>query len=215
MYLKRQRAPKNWPITRKGTKYIIRGNSNLRNGVPLLILLRDSLGIVGSRKELKKAMNQKNILLNKKIINEDKIGVSLFDVVSLVSSGKNYIVNLSEKGIFCLEEISEKESNSKIAKVIGKKMLKGKKLQLNLSDGINFISDMSCKVNDSVEVNFKENKIAKCVPLKEKTEALVFAGKHSGKKGVIESINNVEKMVQLKLKDETIHALIKQIMVLK
>ena len=160
-------------------------------------------------------MNQKNILLNKKIINEDKIGVSLFDVVSLVSSGKNYIVNLSEKGIFCLEEISEKESNSKIAKVIGKKMLKGKKLQLNLSDGINFISDMSCKVNDSVEVNFKENKIAKCVPLKEKTEALVFAGKHSGKKGVIESINNVEKMVQLKLKDETIHALIKQIMVLK
>lgn len=215
MYLKRQRAPKNWPITRKGTKYVIRGNSNLKNGVPLLILLRDLLGIIGSRKELKRAIKEKNLLLNQKIIKDDKIGVSLFDIINIPSSKKNYRVELSKTGVFNLNEINEKEANSKTLKVINKKMLRDKKLQLNLSDGSNFISDIPCKVNDSIIINLKEKKIKECISLNKKAKALVFAGKHAGKEGIIESINSEEKMVQLKVDKENIHALIKQIIVLK
>jgi len=41
MHLKRQKVPKNWPIKRKGTSYVVRPKSNLSNGIPILIAIRE------------------------------------------------------------------------------------------------------------------------------------------------------------------------------
>ncbi len=41
MYLKRQKAPKNWPITRKGTKYVVRPSFDIQRGIPILIISID------------------------------------------------------------------------------------------------------------------------------------------------------------------------------
>jgi len=41
MHLKRQKIPKNWPVKRKGTKYVVRPNFGTDNSIPLLIVLRD------------------------------------------------------------------------------------------------------------------------------------------------------------------------------
>jgi len=49
MHLKRQQAPKNWPIFRKGTKYVVRPKFDTQKGIPLLIVLRD-LTHSGARK---------------------------------------------------------------------------------------------------------------------------------------------------------------------
>ena len=95
------------------------------------------------------------------------------------------------------------------------KILRGKKVQLNLSDGRNYLSDIKCKVNDSVIINFKNEKIEKCLSLAEKKEVVVFAGKHAGKIGVIRKMKAGDRMVEIEDDEKKINVLIKQIMVTK
>ena len=210
-HLKRQEEPKNWPITRKGSIFVIKNNSN---GIPLLILLRDVMKIAQDRKEVKQAIHKKHLLIcGKPVINEKK-SLELFDILTLVPSKKNYRLVLSEKGKYDIEETSEKESSGKIAKILGKKSIKGKKTQINLSDGRNYISDLKCAVGDSVIIDFEKNKILKNLPIKEGSEVLITKGKYTGLKGKIMKIDHNEKMVDLDSSGKILRALIKQIMVL-
>lgn len=215
MHLKRQKVPKNWPIKRKGTAYVVRPNANISNGIPILIALRDMLKLAQNRKEVKKAIHVKNLLLNGSPVRDEKNSISLFDTLTIVPSNESYKLSLSEKGKFQIEKINAGEETHKIAKVINKKILKGKKIQLNLSDGRNFLSDIKCNVNDSVLIDLKKKKIEKCLPLKEKGEVLVFAGKHAGKKANINKIDQVKKMAELTFNNEKINVLIKQLIIIK
>ena len=213
MHLKRNKTPKNWTLHRKGTKYVVRPNFGITKGVPVLVVLRDMLKVAQNRKEVKRAIHAKKILLNNKIVTDEKNNALLFDVITIAK--KNYRIVLSEKGKFQVEEIPEEKANYKTAKVINKKSLKGKKTQLNLSDGRNFISKLDCKVNDSVLINFKEKKIEKYLPLKEKTSAFVFAGKHAGEKGIIEMINQKNKIAELIVDKNKVNVLIKHLIVVE
>ena len=58
-HLKRQNAPKSWPIPRKGTTFVVRPNFGFSKGIPLLIILRDMLKIAENKKEVKKAIYMK------------------------------------------------------------------------------------------------------------------------------------------------------------
>ena len=215
MHLKRQKAPKNWPIPRKGTTYVVRPNFNINKGVPILIILRDILKIAQNKKEVKKALISKKILLNDKIVRDEKHNALLFDVIKIIPSKKSYRIEVSKNKKFEVKEINEIESESKIAKVTNKKILKGGKTQLNLSDGNNFISKIKCKTNDSVIINFKKKSIEECIPLKEKTKVIVFDGKHSGKKGIINKIDAKNKITEIIVEKDKINVLIKQLMVVK
>ena len=212
-HLKRQQVPKEWPIERKGSVYVVRSNFGMNEGVPVLVALRDMAGLVDNRKEAKQTIHMRQILLNEKSVKDEKNNISLFDTLSIVPLKKYYRLELSEKGKFYLNEIKESESNKKIAKIINKKVLKGKKTQLNLSDGRNFISDIKCNVNDSVAINLKEGKIEKCIPLREKAKIIIFAGKHSGEKGEVISFNMEEKTAKINADGKEKNILIKQLMV--
>jgi small subunit ribosomal protein S4e len=212
-HLKRQKVPKNWPIPRKGTKYIIKPSFGLSNGVPLLVLLRDMLKIAQNRKEVKKVIHQKDILINGLPAKSEKTNVQLFDKITIVPSKTYYKLNLSSKGKFDIEKIKEPDANQKVAKIINKKILKGKKVQLNLNDGRNYLSDIKCNVNDSVSIDFKKKKIAKCLPLKENAKIIVIAGKHSGERGTLKKVKPERKMVTLNVGSKQVNILIKQVMV--
>lgn len=215
-HLKRHKAPKRWPIHRKGTTFVVRANFNPKKGVPILIVLRDMLKIANNRKEVKKALHAKNILLNNKTVINDKNTALLFDVITILPKKKYYRIVLSETGRFNLDETIESEANRKVSKIINKKILKGKKPQLNLIDGMNFLSEIKCDTNDSVLINLKNRKIEKCLPLKEKANVIIFEGNHAGKKGIIKKINNELKMAELNInKEKTINILIKQLMVVE
>lgn len=211
-HLKRQKVPKKWPIPKKGTKYVVRPNFDLNKGIPMLIVLRDIIKVAQNRKEVKRAIYLKQILVNNKILKDEKNSVLLFDTITIIPSKKHYRLELSEKGKFSINEIKETQSNSKASKITDKKILKGKKTQLNLSDGRNLISDIKCNVNDSILINFKDKKITKCLPLEEKAKVVVFAGKHTGKQGTIRKLKPERKMVSIISKKENINVLIKQIM---
>jgi len=230
VHLKRQNMPKNWPIVKKGNVFIAKSLS--RKGIPLLIILRDLLKIAQTRKEVKKAIQKKHLLINNKFFKDEKIGMTLFDTLSILPSKTYYRLEFSEIGKFELKQIKEEETNKKIVKIINKRILPGKKIQLNLSDGRNFLIDpkFKCMINDSLLINFKDKKIEKCLPLKENANAIVFAGKHSGKVGQIEKIvskgisdpslktinsKKERKMAIIDSKKEKINVLIKQIMVIE
>jgi small subunit ribosomal protein S4e len=208
-------VPKNWPIHRKGTAYVVRPNFSESHGIPILIILRDILKVAHSRKEAKKAINHKFILVNQKEVEDEKNAMVLFDTISLVPSKKHYRLELSSNGKFQLEEIKESEIGKKVAKVMDKKILKGKKTQLNLSDGRNLLSDEKCNMNDSVIINVKEKKIEKCLPLKEKSNVVVFQGKHAGKRGVVKKVDSERKMVSISEKEGSIKVLIKQVIAIE
>lgn len=215
MHLKRQKIPKSWPILRKGTTFIVRPNFNIKQGLPILVITRDILKVAQNRKEVKKSIHLKHILLNNKPVINEKNSALLFDILTLVPSKKHYRIELTEKGKFILKEVTEKEINHKIAKITNKKILKNKKIQLNLNDGRNFLSTITCKVNDSVKINFKDKKVEKCLPLKEKEKVVVYAGKHRGEKGVINKINKEKKIAELSINKKSVNVLIKQLMVVE
>lgn len=212
-YMKRRTVPKEWPIARKGSTFVTESRS--KKGIPVLIVLRDLLKFAKTKKEIKKEINKKSILLNGKPIKDARLGMALFDILFITSSNKYYILDISEKRKFYVREIDEKNAERKIAKIIGKRMLKGKKIQLNLSDGINLFYEKECKTGDSVLVNFKDKKVEKYLPLEKGRKVIVFAGKHSGEKGKIVEINPEKKMAIIDNGIEQTNILTKQIMVVE
>jgi len=216
MHLKRQESPKNWPVERKGTTYLVRPRYNINQGVPVLVVMRDMLKFAANRREVKKALNGKQILLNHRNVFDDRDNVLLFDVVTITgASEKNYRLIIGKNKKFALKEIHGSEANQKTSKVVNKTTLKGGKIQINLSDGRNFLSDVKCRTNDSVIVNLKSKKIERSIPLKKDARVIVFAGKHAGEEGVIKEIDEEKNMVKLESDKEMINILIKQIMVLE
>jgi len=212
-HLKRQEVPKKWPIERKGSVYVVSPNFNVGEGIPVLVVLRDMLKLAQNRNEVKKIIHSKQVFVNDKAAGDEKNNILLFDNISIPTMKKYYKMELSEKGKFYLEEIKESESHKKIAKIINKKTLKGKKTQLNFGDGRNLLSDLKCSVNDSVIINFKDKKIEKGLPLKEKVKVIIFAGKHAGEKGEISEINAESKTAKVNTKGKELNILIKQLMV--
>lgn len=212
-HLKRHEMPNTWPMPRKGTAYIVKPLTDLSRSVPLLIVLRNLLKIAQNRREIKRIIHLKQILLNNKAVRDEKAGLYLFDVLSLIPSKKNYRIELSKNGKFEAREIKDMGVSYKVAKIIDKKILRGKKTQLNLSDGRNFLSEIKCEVNDSVLINLKEAKIEKCLPFKENAKVLIIAGKHIGESGMIKSIDKEQKMANVESNGSEIKVLIKQMII--
>ncbi|MFA5992223.1 MAG: hypothetical protein WC796_00785 [Candidatus Pacearchaeota archaeon] len=196
MHKTRQNISRLWPIPRKGTKYVIVPSHNHDNGIPLLVVMRDMLKVVKTKKEMKKILLGKEVLVNGNNVTEENISLVLFDTISLKAEGKYYrlIYNVNRK--FSLKEIAEKECVEKIAKVMNKKVLRGNKSQINFNDGRNLISKDKISVGDSVLINMKSKKIEKIMPIKEKSKVLVIKGKHLGTSGVISKIEDERIIVK-------------------
>jgi len=212
MHLKRSKIPKTWPLERKGTKYIVRPVNDLDRGIPLLIVIRDILKIVKTRRELKKLLNLKKVKVNGKNVNDEKLSLSLFDIVSL--DGKNFRLVFKNKK-FSVEEIKGNESQEKIVKVIGKKILKKGRIQVNLMDGRNFLTKGKIRIGDSVVVDLKENKIKEVLEFREGCKILFIRGKHLGRIGKVENIGEKRKLVEINIENEKINSRQEDLMVIK
>lgn len=212
MHVKRIAANKSWPIPRKGTKYLIVPSHNKKSGIPLLIVMRDVLKFVKTKKELKKALLEGNVLVNTIPVKKENYSLTLFDNISLPLMKKYFKLNYTNTGKINFEEVSEDECSRKTIKVLGKKVLKKNIIQINLSDGRNLISKEKINVGDSIIIKFKDNKIEKILPLVEKANVLIIKGKHKGKQGVLSKIENNE--VIFKSEKEELEINLKNVMVI-
>jgi small subunit ribosomal protein S4e len=187
-HINRQNIGKFWPIPRKGTKYLAVASYNKYGSIPLVVVARDILKIVRNKKELKRLINEKRIKINHKEIRETNYPVCLFDVINLIDIKKNYRATFSENKKMIFEEISDKESETKIFKIFNKKILSGNRVQFNLMYGKNIISKEKANTGDSILLNLKENKIIKIIKMEKGEKTFVVKGKHAGEKGKIEDI---------------------------
>lgn len=201
------------PVARTGTKYMAVPSHNQRDSMSLIMVMRDVLKLVKTKKELKKILNEKKVAVNGKIVKEINYPVTLFDSIAIPSVKKFYKVNLKNK--YEVMPVDEKATTTRIYEVIGKKLLAGKKVQLNLSQGRNMVSAEKINVGDYAIVDLAKNKITKVISLDKGVEVIVIAGKHSGEEGKIKEIltSGDQKVAVIKTHKEEIKSNIKNIFV--
>jgi small subunit ribosomal protein S4e len=215
MHIKRKTIPNFWPIQRSGSKYMAVPTHNQAVSMPMIIVLRDILKLVKTKKELKKIVNEKKINVNGKAVKELNYPLSLFDTLSMPSVKKSYRAVLASKRM-SFEEIKESEAGTRVYKVIGKKTLPGKKVQINLNNGKNLLTSEKISSGDFVEIDNLKNKILKIIPLAKETKVIAIAGKHMGKSGKIKEIvtEGGNTIAKIKTDKEEISANVKNLFAL-
>ena len=188
MHLKRNKAPKSWPIERKGSKYVVA--SLAKDSIPLIMVLRDILKLANNQKNVEKMIHLSKVKVNGKIVKNKKLELRLFDLLDL---GDKQFKVIIEKKKFALKD--SKNSSEKIAKVIGKKTLNNGKIQVNLYGGLNYLTEDKTKVGDSAIIDFKTNKIKKIIEFKEGSKIIFISGKHIGEEGVVDKIEKEDMMI--------------------
>lgn len=195
MHLTRQEISKKVPIPRKGTKYIVRTISHIHKGVPVLIALRDMLKIAKTAKEAKAILPQ--IKINGRTVSDIRETIKLFN---LLEADKVYRLSILPTNKFFFEEVKEKDT--RLVKVINKKLVKGGNIQISLHDGTNIISkEKSIKVGDSLYLD-ANNKIKKHLPLEKGKKVFLIGGKFIGKTAVVQEVKG--KVLVLSSSSQTI-----------
>ena len=215
MHIKRRTILKFWPIARSGSKYIMVPAHEKHKAVPLMVFMRDILEIVRNKKELKRMLLEKKIMINGKLVKEASYPLMFYDSLSIPVANKHYRVWMIGRR-FNLIEIKEAEAENRVYKVINTRKIKEGKIQVNLDCGRNIISSEKIKPGDFVLFNNSKNKIDKILYLKENVEVIAIAGKHAGKTGKVKEIVQVgeETLAVIKTKMEEIKANINNLYVI-
>ncbi len=182
-HMSRLASPSKWKVMRKSIKWIAKtspGPRGASEAVPLVVLLRDVEGIVENKRELKVLINSKSILINGKRYNDTNFPIGLFDVISFPTIKKQYRAVLNEKGKLIAKEISEKESNLLLLQIRKKKIIRGGKLQMTLSNGWNILGKNKGSVSDSVLYDLSSNKIKEVITYKSGAKVYFVNGKRAG-----------------------------------
>lgn len=192
-HLKRLRAPSSWPLKqRKGIKFIARplpGPHNLNNCISLNIILKDILNYAQTTRDSKRILNQGQVLINNIPRKTHKFPIGILDTVSFLSLKEYYRVLYDKKGKFTLESIQKEAADTRLTKIKNKKILRKAKIQLNLHDGTNILVDKdNYKTRDTLII--KDNKITKHLKFEKGAIAYLTGGKHKGKTGKLETIEN-------------------------
>jgi small subunit ribosomal protein S4e len=186
MHIKKTKMPKTWPVPRKGKgkRFVAVPSHNVGKGISLLFLLRDVLKIAKTRKEVRHMTLNGMVKINNRVRHDENFPVNVLDVLNLSADKENryYRLEIVNKK-FSLVDIDAKEADTKIVKIVGKKILSGGKVQMNLRDGQNFLSKVKFSVGDSVVLDTKNDKVGKVLSLKKGAKVEIILGKHAGEKG--------------------------------
>ncbi|MDP4039626.1 MAG: KOW motif-containing protein [Candidatus Pacearchaeota archaeon] len=199
MHLKRNNASRKLPVPRKGTKYLARALNNHKSGVPVVVAVRDMLGIARDAREVKKMAYGKLLKINGRAVKDIRESIKLFGILQ---ADKTYMLKILPSGRFFFEET---KGGTRICKVIGRKVLTGNSVQVNLHDGTNFISKEDIVIGGSVELDM-ENKMNKFISLEKGKNVFVVSGKSVGLTGRVEKID--EKNVLVKFDNEKMEVML-------
>jgi small subunit ribosomal protein S4e len=215
-HISRLASPRSWQVARKATKWIAKpmpGPRTKAEGIPLVVLLRDVVGMIENQRELKYLINTKQILVNGKLYRETRFPVGLFDVISFPTVKKHYRVVLTTLGKLQASEISDKEANMLLLQVNEKTSIKGGKLQINLSNGWNVLTDSKTKikVGESVLFDLKKKKITENFRFSNGAQVYFVRGKRAGHSATFKSLKETgvlrrQKIAVLELGKETIES---------
>jgi small subunit ribosomal protein S4e len=191
---KRVTVPVSWPIARKNHTWVAKtspGPHSAGESVPLVTVIRDMLKIVDNAREAKRILYEGKVLVDGRVQKDYKLPVGIFDIISVPMLDKQYRMLKDARGMFYLS-LLEPGNVRKLARIENKTILKGKKQQLNLSDGSNKLEDGDFKAGDSLVLSIPEKNIEDRIEFKVGNLAMVVGGKHSGQMGKIKGIITVK-----------------------
>ena len=200
--LKRNPAPRFWPIHRKEAVWIVRpspGPHTLEKCLPLSLDLRDILEVAETRKEAKKAISQGKVYVDGKVRCKDDFPVGLMDVISMPELNKFYRVLPSHKGLF-LNPISKEEASFKLCRVEGRTIVKDGVSQVALHDGSNIFvkvdgvetPEVVYETFATLKLELPEKQVLDRLKTKQGNIAIITGGKNIGKQGKIVEIEKTE-----------------------
>ncbi|AFO57301.1 MULTISPECIES: 30S ribosomal protein S4e [Natrinema] len=188
---KRLSVPKSWPVERKTETFTVKADAGPHgeDGVPLVVLLRDVLGYVDSRKEARYALSEDSILINGVPINDEQRPIGMFDIVAFPGRDEYYRVFPDEGGRLALTEIDEESAQSRLGKIVNKQQVSGGDTQLTLHDGTNVIVDDEYDPKDSIVIDNDDKSVVAHFPYEEGALVTAVRGNHGGKVGEIDTID--------------------------
>ncbi len=203
-HLKRIAAPRTWQLARKSATFTLRpfpGGHGFEMGLALGSVLRDHLHLTRTMNEVQKMLHANEVLVDGKRKKDRRTLVGLFDIIGIPKISKQFQVGLDSKGRLIVTEIDAKVASMKVCRVIGKTVLKGGKIQLNLYDGKNILTKKDVKVGDSVVITLPQHEIQKVLPLKVGAKIFLTHGKHAGTSGTLKELDL--KSARYELEDGT------------
>jgi len=191
-HLKRFALPAPIKIPRKSAVWAVKsgpGPHPAEGSAPLLIVVRDLLGLARTAREAKRILKEGQVLVDGRVRKDPKFPVGLMDVVQIPAMGKNYRVLYDRRGQLKLNEISDEEASFKLCKVVGKSMVKGGKIQLAFHDGKTSIGDFEdFHLGDTAKVTLPDFRVSERIGFEKGAKAIIIGGRNVGKVGEIEGI---------------------------
>lgn len=191
-HLLRISMPRTWAIKRKTLNWVLRPNAGphkLGSCMPMGLILKEVLGYAKTSREAKKILEDKSILVNKKVIRDLKAQVGFMDVLEIPKLKEQYRMIFDTRGKLKLKPVKASETDVKICKILSKRTIKGKKTQLGLSDGSTMLAEKdNFHIGDSIVLSLPDRKIKATLKLEKGATVYMMGGKKVGTTGKIESI---------------------------
>ena len=182
-HMKRLTMPRSWPLPRKSSVWIQKPNPcghPLDLCMPMGVILRDVLGVAQNRREAKKILHSKLVMVDGAIETDIGRGVGLMDVLTV--GDVSYKCVLDTNGKLRYRMIPAKEASTKICRVMGKTTIKGGKTQVHLHDGRNllFNENPEYKTGDSLVISLPDQEVKSFHKFEEGSIAYLTGGNHIG-----------------------------------
>jgi small subunit ribosomal protein S4e len=190
---KRISVPNSWQVSKKSNKWVTAtrpGPHNKQQSIPLVVLLRDMLGIVDTRAEAKRVLSEGNVLVDGVIRKDLRFPVGLLDVITIPLENAAYRMLLDRKGRLEVHKLEDINAN-KLCRIDGKTILNGGAVQLNLNDGTNLLGSNDYKTKDSLILSLPDKNVVKHIRYEVGNLAMIVGGRHTGEIGSIKEINTV------------------------
>jgi len=187
-HMKRINAPKRWDVLRKKHKFITRPNPgrDFSLSISLNTVLKDLLKKARTSKESKYLIRKQGVFVNAIRRYDEKFPVGFLDVIGFPSLKEHYRLLVNKKSKLFLLKISDEEAKVKLSKVMNKKQLSKDEIQINCSDGRNFILKKEdpylkqIKTNDSLLYTIPDQKLKQVIKLEKRALVFLYKGRHAG-----------------------------------
>jgi small subunit ribosomal protein S4e len=205
-HLKRLNAPRTLRIHRKEKRWTIKaqpGPHSHEKSIPLGLLVRNYLNLSDTLKEAKKIIANGEIIIDGIPRKKYKFPCGFMDVVSIPKIKKDYRILFDKRGKLFLSLIKSSEASWKLCRIMNKKIIKGKKLQLSFHDSrTKIVEKDEYKNGDVLRITFKNQKINEIYKFEKGTVAMIIGGNHIGEIANIENIETIpsskSNLIQMK-----------------
>ena len=190
--MKRTAAPAFWQIARKDKRFVVRtspGPHPKSYSYPLLVVLRDILGLTRTRREALSVLNAGNVRVDGRVVRSEAFPVGLMDVIELASIGKYYRI-VPAFGRLVPVEILDNERELKLCMVKSKKTVKGAKIGYGLHDGRIIFpeAEVDIRPGDACIVKIPSQEFQGSFRLNKGGLALLIKGERSGEVATVEDV---------------------------